>query len=240
MSKKLMYIVCMILITAGIFVLPMLYYQYWDIRLSAGSREYRYNADMKQNLDFSEKVNVLARKECIIEENRMYEFSNAVKREAGQAIWQRIEKLSKYDDRIYEFVKNSGESMEEEYPGNYRCFRVLYTEGEDIYTFQVGTYTFEINGKKGFAIYDIDTERIYLVYINLDYNEETRDYEAYGLYKSSFRPDDIFESTAINSLLDGVSWNVVDNIYDRISLRYIFSICVKNSMEVYEADVSYE
>lgn len=195
---KILALLCMLLITAGIFFGPKLYFDNIDTRLWENRQDYRYSVKIEGDLELSEKKEMLLNYDCLIDiENTDYELNWRAEKE----IYQMLDKMYFEEPSIKNSLKriNIGEASSE-----CMCFKLIYVEDEVIKTIRIGTYIFDIEDSvKGFALYDAITYDVYVVYIVGCYWENYD--KLFAGFESIFGPEEILKGITINGILEKTS-----------------------------------
>lgn len=194
---KILALLCMLIITAGIFFGPKLYFENIDTRLWENRQDYRYSVKIEGDLELSEKKEMLLNYDCLIDiENTDYELN-----------WRAANEINEMINGIYFEEPNAKSYFKNKNVGDFlsesMCFKLIYVDDEVIKTIRIGTYIFDIDDSvKGFALYDATTYDVYVVYVVGGHREQ---YYKLAGYKSIFEPEEILNGRIINGILEKTS-----------------------------------
>lgn len=223
MDKKIA-VLCMIMVTVGIFVGPKFYFENIDTRLMENRQEYRYNVKIEDDLSFSDKKEMLLNYECLVDiENAAYEL----KWPMTENIIELLYEMNFENPDMYEYIQYIGGGISESL-----CFKLVYVEDEVIKTLRIGTCIFSIYNLRGIALYDASTYQMYIVYV-VDYGWK---YDEPAGFKSIFKAEELLNSKTINNILGKTAlkteneyiekqeWNMLD-----LFTRYLEAVIGKQS-----------
>ncbi len=198
---KILALLCMLIITAGIFFGPGFYFENIDTRLQESSEYYRYSVKIEGDLEPLEKKEMLLNYDCLVNvENTAYELDW----QAAQGINGELGRILFEDSKSSEFFKNINVIN---YQYESMSFKLIYVDDEVIKTFCIGTYIFGIDDFfKGFALYDAATYDIYLVYVFGNHSELAG-------YKSILEPAELLNGRALNSIMEKTSLKAKDVLF---------------------------
>lgn len=227
MGKKLAAL-CMIAVTAGIFLVPKLYYEHIDTRLNENRLDYRYNVYIDNDLEFSEKKDILLNRECLIDmENPDYASARRIEQNINEML-QKIYFEEQYFKDEMENIDIEGTISEG------ICFKLTYVDDELIKILRIGTCIFVSDTFKGFAIYDADTYEVYIAYINIGSQDYWEGFYNSEGFNSIFEAEEIVNSKTIRSILEKTSLEK-EYVYiegymedEEMNLLDLFWICLKN------------
>ena len=216
-------VIFMIAVTIGVFIMPRLYYQRFDTRLSESRRDYRYSVKIDSNLDFEQKKEMLLNKECLVNEEDFDEESVVM---AKIAISNELKNIYYQEDSLANIIK-SVDIFEFAYEN--KCFKLVYVDDASIKTLLTGVCIFISDIFKGFAVYDAVTYDIYALYII-----ECRYYDNWTgaeELKLKFNTEEISDSSAINEILEKTSLKSIDISYETEK---------SNLLELFKRNFAYE
>lgn len=194
---KILALLCMLIITAGIFFGPKLYFENIDTRLWENRQDYRYSVKIEGDLELSEKKEMLLNYDCLIDiENTVYELDW----KTAKGINEMINEIYFEDPNAKSFFKNINVG---DFPSESMCFKLIYVDDEVIKTILIGTYIFDFEDSiKGVALYDAVTYDVYMVYV---VGGHWNQIDKLAGYKSIFEPEEILNGRTINNILEKTS-----------------------------------